>query len=82
LYSDIASKILKYQTEELKQENRRKGDRNTSLITSQAQDDQYNELLSEERDVSDQAFIYKKTACTKINYLFLARRTIQQKTKD
>jgi hypothetical protein len=48
LYSDIASKILKYQTEELKQENRRKGDRNTGLITSQAQDDQYNELLSEE----------------------------------
>lgn len=59
----FASKIIKFQTEELKKYNKTQGLRNATLITSQCNDDYYDELLSgtkshetvsEEEDREDQ----------------------------
>lgn len=42
----FASSIIKFQTEELKEFNRTQGHRNATLITSQCNDEYYNELVS------------------------------------
>ncbi|EIE88200.1 hypothetical protein RO3G_12911 [Rhizopus delemar RA 99-880] len=42
----FASRIIKFQTEELKKSNRTQGHRNATLITSQCNDEYYDELMS------------------------------------
>lgn len=55
----FASRIIKFQTEELKKSNRTQGHRNATLITSQCNDEYYDELMScskSHKTVSEELF--------------------------
>lgn len=53
----FASRIIKFQTEELKKINRTQGHRNATLITSQCNDEYYDELVSKSHEtVSEEIF--------------------------